>query len=166
MLVRGVVVGNQVQRLVLPGFAVDLMQKLQPFIVPVALLTLANHRAIQDIVCCKERRGAMALGVGRHRRGVTLFQGQSRLRAIERLRPALLVAGERQDVLWRIQIQSHDIRQFLDKQRIVRDSESLNPVRFEAVCVPCMPHGAAAHAGSLGQGACAPVGGVWSRGFE
>ena len=38
MLVRGVVVGDQVQRLVLRGLAVDLAQELQPLDMGVVLL--------------------------------------------------------------------------------------------------------------------------------
>ena len=42
MLVRGVVVGDQMQRLVLGRLAVDLAQELQPLGVGVALLALAD----------------------------------------------------------------------------------------------------------------------------
>jgi hypothetical protein len=45
VLVSGVIVGNQVQRLALGGLAINLAQQLQPYDVRVALLALPMTRA-------------------------------------------------------------------------------------------------------------------------
>ena len=49
MFVRGVVVGDEMQGLVLRRLAVDLLQELQPLGVGVALLALANNLTIQYV---------------------------------------------------------------------------------------------------------------------
>ena len=46
VLVGGVVVSNQMQRLVLGRFAVNLLEKLQPLGVGVSVLALADHLAV------------------------------------------------------------------------------------------------------------------------
>ena len=59
MLVRGVVVGDQVQRLALGRLTVDLAQELQPLDVRVSLLALADDLTVQHIERRKQRRGAV-----------------------------------------------------------------------------------------------------------
>jgi len=49
VLVRGVVVGGQMQGLALGRLAIDLAQKLQPLTVSVALLALADDLAIEHV---------------------------------------------------------------------------------------------------------------------
>ncbi|MNR52940.1 hypothetical protein D3C85_1728680 [compost metagenome] len=49
MLVRGVVVGDQMQCLVLGRLAVDLFQELQPLGVGMSLLTLADDLSIEHV---------------------------------------------------------------------------------------------------------------------
>ena len=49
MLVRGVVVGDQMQRLALGRLAVDLAQELQPLGVRMALLSLADDLSIEHV---------------------------------------------------------------------------------------------------------------------
>ena len=51
----------------------------------------ANHRAVEDVHRGKQRRCAVSPVVVRHGSGATLLQGQSGLRAVERLNLALFV---------------------------------------------------------------------------
>jgi hypothetical protein len=123
MLVRGVVVGDQVQRLVLGRFAVDLFQELQPLGVGVPLLALANDLAIEHVEGGEQRGGAVALVIVGHRLRPSLLQRQSRLRAVQSLHLALLIAAEHQRVFGRRQVQADDVFEFFDKVRIPRDLE-------------------------------------------
>lgn len=66
MLVRGVVVSDQMQHLVLGRLAVDLLEKLQPLDVGVALLALANDLTVEHIERGEQRGRAIALVVVRH----------------------------------------------------------------------------------------------------
>jgi hypothetical protein len=49
VLVRGIVVSDQMQRLILGRLAVDLLEELQPLGVAVARLALGNDLAVQHI---------------------------------------------------------------------------------------------------------------------
>ncbi len=59
MLVRSIVVADEVQLFVFRRFPVDLTQELQPFRVAMALLALTDHGAVEGIECGKECCGAM-----------------------------------------------------------------------------------------------------------
>lgn len=86
MLVRGVVITNQVQRFVLGRFPLDLAQEFQPLGGAMPSLALANHVAIQDIESGKQCSGTVVtLVVMGHRRRSTAFQRQPWLGAIQRL---------------------------------------------------------------------------------
>lgn len=61
VLVRSVVVGDQIQHLFLGGSAVDLTQELQPLHVGVALLVLAHDLAVEDFERGTRRGDAVAL---------------------------------------------------------------------------------------------------------
>jgi len=65
MLVRGVVVGDQVQRLVLRRLAIDLAREFQPPGVGMSLLALADGPAIQNIGCGEQGGRSVALVVVR-----------------------------------------------------------------------------------------------------
>jgi len=61
MFVRGVVVGDQMQRLVLGRLALDLAQELEPLGMTVALLALGDDLAIQHVERGKQRGRAVPL---------------------------------------------------------------------------------------------------------
>ena len=63
MLVRGVVVGDQVQRFVLGRLAIDLAQELQPLGVTMALLALSDDLTVQHVERGEQRGRAVALVV-------------------------------------------------------------------------------------------------------
>jgi hypothetical protein len=69
-------------------------QELQPLTVSVALLALADDLAIEHVERGEQRGRAIALVVVRHGGRTALLERQSRLRAIERLHLALLVAAQ------------------------------------------------------------------------
>ena len=85
---------------------------------PMTSLTLADHLAVQHIQRGKQRGGSIALVVVRVRPASPLLQGQSWLGAVQSLYLALLVNANDDRFLWRIQVQPHNIRQFLQKHRI------------------------------------------------
>ena len=61
VLVRGVVVGDQMQGLALGRLAIDLTQELQPLTVSVALLALADDLAIEHVERGEQRGRALRL---------------------------------------------------------------------------------------------------------
>ena len=63
VFVCGVVVGDQMQRLVLGRLAVDLPEELQPFGVGVALLALADDLSVKHVERSEQRGRAIAFVV-------------------------------------------------------------------------------------------------------
>ena len=53
MFVRGVVIGDQMQRFVFGRLAIDLAQQFEPFDVAVTLLALGNDLPVQHVECGK-----------------------------------------------------------------------------------------------------------------
>ena len=121
MLVRSIVVADEVQVFVFRCFPVDLAQELQPFGVAMTLLALTDHGDVEGIERGKERRRAMTFVVMGHRRGASLLQRQTGLRAVERLYLALLVAAQHERMLGWIQVQTHDVP-LVSRQRADRET--------------------------------------------
>jgi hypothetical protein len=121
MLVRGVVVTDQVKIRLLSRFAVDLTQELQPPNMAMALQLPRNELSIEHVERGEQRGSAVALVVVGHRRGASLFYGQSRWGALERLQLALLIAAQHQRTLGRLQLRTHDALEFLDKLCLARN---------------------------------------------
>jgi hypothetical protein len=75
----------------------------------------------------------VALG---HRLTASALRRQSRWSTIQSLNLAFLVHTQHQRVIWRVQIQAHDILQLFGDLRIVADLETLHPMRLPTVAVP------------------------------
>ena len=90
MLVRRVVVADQMQGFVLGRFPINLAQKIQPFGVPMALCATRDHRAIQRIHGRERGRGPVTLVVMRHRLRASFLERQAGLGTIKRLYLAFL----------------------------------------------------------------------------
>ena len=103
MLVRRIIVDDQMQ---LPpgwGLAIDLVEKADEFLMPVARHALADDPALQHVERGEQGRRAVPLVVVRHRPAAALLHRQARLGAVERLNLRLLVDRQHQRVLWRIE---------------------------------------------------------------
>ena len=60
MLVRGVVVDDQMQLKMLGRFSIDLLEKLQPFLMPVLALDATDQASLKIIQSGEQGDGAMA----------------------------------------------------------------------------------------------------------
>src|SRR6202022_780807 len=87
--------------------------------------------------------GAVALVIMGHRAGTALFQGQTRLRAVECLDWALLIDGKHQRLLRRIDVKADDVLDLRDEVGIIGDLEAAHEMRPEAVFGPDALHGSA-----------------------
>src|SRR5579859_989972 len=128
--------------------------------------SLVRWRGTLHVKGGKQRRGAVALVIVRHRLGPPLFERQARLRAVERLDLALLVDAQHQGTLRRVHVKADNIDNLLGEHRIVRDLESAHDMRLKAGSGPHALHAAMADADGLGHLACAPmrsVGRLFSR---
>ena len=101
----------------------------------VARLVLTDDLAIKHIER-GEQRGAVAFVIERHRLSATLLQRQSRLRAIQRMHLAFLVAAQHQRMLGRRHVQTHDVFELLDELRVARDLEAPHAMGLQSVRAP------------------------------
>src|ERR1700726_996707 len=129
-LVGGVVVEDQMQIEMCGRLAVDCFQKRQELVCPMAGQTFPDDGTGGPIERGEECCGAVALVIMGHRAGTALFQGQTRLRAVECLDLALLIDGKHQRLLRRIDVKADDALDLRDEVGIVGDLEAAPELRL------------------------------------
>src|SRR3954447_8974896 len=108
MLMRGVVVDDQMQFPRCRRLAVDLVQEADELLVPVARHALADDLPLEHVERGKQRCRAVTLVVVCHRPAAAALHRQSRLGAVECLDLRLLVNREHQRVLGWIDIKANN----------------------------------------------------------
>src|SRR5271167_4151797 len=86
-----VVVQDEMELEVSGEASINAAQELQEFLVPMALMALADDGAREQVESGKEAGGAVTLVVVSHRPAAPLLHRQARPRAVQRLDLALLV---------------------------------------------------------------------------
>src|SRR6266851_1691458 len=150
MLMRGVVIADEVDFLVGRRASANQVQEENPFLVAVLFQASANDLAIGNVQRGKKRGRSVSLVVMGEGLAAPLLQWKSRLRAIQGLDLALLIAGEHDGVLRRVEVESHDLFELLFKMRVVGKLEAACAMRLEAVCRPDPSHTRRADPGSSG----------------
>ena len=102
MLVGGVVVDDQMQLKMLGRFSIDLLEKLQPFLMPVLALDGTDQAPLKIIQRSEQGDGARADIIVRLRTDMNDPQRQSWLGALQGLNLAFFIATEHQCLIWRI----------------------------------------------------------------
>ena len=128
LLVRGVVVDDQMDVQLGWHAVIDMTEKGQEFLMPMARLALRDHFSRGDVERGKQSGRAMALIVMRDTLDIAQAHGQHGLRTVQCLNLRLLVDREYQRARRGIQIQAHDVTYFLDKKRISGELEVLLPM--------------------------------------
>src|SRR5258708_16219487 len=85
MLMRRVVVDDQVQLPLGRSLPVDLVEEADELLMPMAAHALADDLALEHVECREQRRGAMALVIMRHRPASAALQRHPRPRAADPL---------------------------------------------------------------------------------
>ena len=159
-LVGGVVVEHEVDGEVSRHLLVDLDEEPLELARPVALCERPDDLARRHVERGEQAGRAVAdvvvgspLGGGGHHR-------QDRLEAVERLDLGLLVDAEHDGSLGRVQVETDDVADLLDKERVGGELEGLGPVWLEGEGVPDPVDRRPAHPHLLGHRAGRPVGGV------
>src|SRR5215216_3512545 len=93
----------------------------------------------------------------RHRSGASFLERQSRLRAIEGLHLALLIAAEDDRMLGRMQVEADHILELLHKLRVLRDFERPHQMWLQAMRPPDTANRAVTDIQSFGEGTLAPL---------
>src|SRR5271154_7243148 len=163
MLVRGVIVDDQVQLPPGRGLAVDLIEEADELLMAVAGHALADDLAFQHVERGEQCRRAVADVIMGHRPASAALHWQPRLGAGERLNLRLLVYPQPQRVLRRIDIKADDILDLGGKLRIVRQLESAHPVRLQPMRRPDPLNAAMADPGGFRHRSAGPVHGLARR---
>src|ERR1035438_7147947 len=124
---------------------------------PMPLLAQTDHFSIQSIERCEQRGRAVALVIVGHGASPAALQRQTRLRAVESLNLALLVAAQHQSMLGWIEVKADDGFQLFGEVRIGRHFKRLHQMRLEPVVVPDAPHRGLAEADRSRHGSCGPM---------
>lgn len=144
MFVRRIIVGDGMNIEIGRCATVDRFEKLQKFLVAVPFHALPDNLAFQNIQRGKrgkQCRGAVAFVIMRHGSGTAFFHRQSGLGTVKRLYLCLFIEAEHQSMFRRVQIKTHDIFQFFNKVRIVRQLEGLDQMRLQPMAIPNTLHG-------------------------
>lgn len=163
VLVRGVVVDDQVPIEIGRRLGIDLLQELDPFLVPVPAVQVRNDPAFGQFDRGEQCRRAMPPVVVGQRLQSAGEHRQAFLRAVQSLNLALFIARQHQRTVRRIEIQPHDVEQFLDEFRIIGRFEAFRAMRLEVVVAPDPLHRVLADAHRFGERARGPLRGVRRR---
>ena len=135
-----VVICDEVDFLVRRGLLIDDAQEAQPFLLSVLAHAGGDDLPVQGVEGGKQRGRAMPFVVVGHRLGSGLFSAAARVASDPELGSGSSRPRQHQRMLGRIQVQAHDLFQFLGKLRVVAELETLHAVRFQAVRPPDAPH--------------------------
>src|SRR5882757_8539569 len=131
MLVGGVVVEDHVHDFFYRHLRLNGVQEADELLETMALHTLANDLAFEDIESSEQRRGAMALVVVGHRAGSAFLHRQAGLGAVQRLDLRFFIDREDDGMGGRIDIKPDNVAQLVDEPRVVGKLELMDPVRLE-----------------------------------
>lgn len=117
-------------------FAIDLLEKLQPFLMPVLALDGTDQASLKIIQRSEQGDGAMADIIMRLRADMPDPQRQSWLSALQGLNLAFFIAAEHQRLVWRVEIQANDVPKLLFEMWIIGQLEGARQVRLYVVGGP------------------------------
>jgi hypothetical protein len=126
----------------------------------VAVMERPNDAACGDFPGGEERRGAMAVVVMCAAFHLARTHRQQRARPIQGVNLRLLIHTQHQGLVWRMQVEAHNIAYLLDNQGIGRQFEGFRAMRLQAERPPDALHSAATPPALLRHSARTPVGGV------
>src|ERR1035438_5261047 len=159
VLMGGVVIADEVNLLAGGCVTANPVKKSNPFLMAVPVHTSSNDLAIGGIHGREQRGGSVSLVIMGHGLATPFLERQSRLRAIQGLDLTLLVAGEDQGMLRRIEIEPHNVLQLFFKVLIIGKLEAFDAMRLQSVGRPHPPDTRGANPDPFGHRGSTPVGG-------
>src|SRR5215475_7402473 len=120
MFVSRVVVEDQMQMQAGRNLIIEMPQKGEKFLVSVTWFTLGNHFSIRHVERGKQSCGAVSIIIVSDAFDVTQSYRQYGLSPFQGLDLALLVYTQHQSLIGRIQIQTDDVTNLIDKEWVGR----------------------------------------------
>src|SRR5258705_1154206 len=136
MLVRGVIVADDMDLFIRSDGGIDFLQEGQPFAVTMPVGRMCQHFAAQVVQCGKESHRPVPVVIMGAGADMALSEGQAGLGALQSLALALLVTAQNHGVVRRVQIKADNVPVFFLELQIVGQLEAPDPVRRNAVRRP------------------------------
>lgn len=136
MLVRSVVVYDEMQVQILRCLPIDLLQKFQELLVTVPRHALPDDFSFEYVQCGEECGRAIAFVVVRHCLRVSSHKRKRWLCTIKSLNLTFLVHAQHKSVIGRIQVQADNVCELLHKMLVTGKFERLLAVRLDIVRLP------------------------------
>ena len=163
MLVRGVVVDDDVDGQLRRHSGVDEVQEADELLMAMTLHALADDLAFEHVEGSEQGRGAMTFVVVGDGGGPPLLHRQTRLGAVARLNLALLIDRQYDGMVRRIDIEADDVAQLGDELRVIGQLELTHPVGLQAMGAPDALDRTDADPDRFGHGRAGPMGRVRGR---
>ncbi len=161
VLVRAIVVREDVNLETVRNLPVDLLEESQPLQMGVPRLGAVDQLAFQVAHRREQAHGAVPNVVVSAGAKVSDTERQGGLGALQRLALALLVAAQHHGLLGRVQVQADHTPELAFELFVAGEFECLGAVRLEALLVPYAPHaGGNGWIASDSSGRLATLGGV------
>ena len=158
MLMRGVIIADDVYLLVGRCRFDNQVEKANPFLVPVLFHAGSKDATVSRIHRSEEGGGSVAFVIVSQRFATSFLERKPGLSAIQGLDLALFIAGQHDGVFRRVEIEANDILELLLEMFVVGELEGSYPVRFDPVCSPYPAHARRANSNFAGHGCPAPMG--------
>lgn len=136
VLMGGVVVEDDMDRLVCRNLSIDDVQEADELLMPVTLHVASDDCPIENIQGGEQGYGSVSLIVVRHGAETPLFHGQFRLGSVEGLDLAFLVDGQDDGVVGWSNVEANDIAELADEIGIVGELELSVAVGLQAMGSP------------------------------
>ena len=163
MLVSSIVVDDQMEIQIERRADVDELQEADEFLVPVARHAIADHSAVEHAERGKQCGRAVAFVVVRLASWDSRAQRQQGLSPVQGLNLTFLVYAKHQGLVGRIQVQAHDVVEFLDEPLVAAELERLDQMRFQIVALPDAMNRVFAQTLGFGHASGAPVSRIGRR---
>ena len=159
MLVGRIVVDDDMDHLLLRHPGIDDIEEADELLMAMTLHALADDLALKDIERREQGGDAVPLIIVGHGAGASLLHRQPRLGAVQRLNLALLIDGQHNGVVRRIDVKSDDVLELGGKLRVAGQLELAHQMRPKTVGTPDPLHRTDADPGRLGHGRAGPMAG-------
>ncbi len=157
MIVSTIIVQNQMKIAFPRSVAINLAQELQKLLVAMKRITGTNHGTFKDIERCKKASSPVTFVIMRHGSTSPFFHRQPRLGSIQRLDLRLFIDTQHKGFIRRIQIQTHNVRQFFNKPFVLGQLERLSSMGLQPMGIPNSCNAGVAYAQFFGHHASTPV---------
>src|ERR1700676_4981909 len=157
MLVRAIVVNDQMHIEPRRHAGIEMAQKAQALLMAMAWFALGEHPPVGDVEGGKQCGSSVAVIIMRDAFDIAKSKGQYRLGALKGLDLALLIDAQHQGLVRRIEVQTDDVTHLLDKEGVGGELEAFASVRLHSEESQVALHAALRHAGFRRQAAHAPV---------